>query len=297
MRKTLFLTAVCALLAWPLACDLQKTSNQLRSPHVMVATLLATPPVDVDPLAFSGFDAGSFDGGGLDAGATFDGGVLSIPSHTGAFVFFGMRTSESLDTPPQPLSNATASVLPAGGTAVTLNNDGSGNYSKTSVEDSSFRYSEGANYEFRVVHEGETYVGEVEAVPPLERIGALHPPKGYIEQPVNTSFTFVRPDPPPGKERNLGFVTVVPLGENGERGEPTYSNVPQTPLDFLKLIALPSDWKKTSVTLPGTAFPALDRTYLIVFQSVKSGGPKSDNLFTGSAILAGTADVGVVRTK
>jgi len=30
---------------------------------------------------------------------------------------------------------------------------------------------------------------------------------------------------------------------------------------------------------------------------VKTGGPESDNLFVGSALLVGTADVGMVRTQ
>ena len=82
----------------------------------------------------------------------------------------------------------------------------------------------------------------------------------------------------------------------GDKAEPTYSNVPAAPVQFLKLSAPPSEWKKTEVVLPGSAFPLAEQTYVVVFQAVKTGGPKSDNLFTGSALLAGTADVGVVRT-
>ena len=44
------------------------------------------------------------------------------------------------------------------------------------------------------------------------------------------------------------------------------------------------------------AFPHAATNYLLVFHSLKSGGPKSENLFTGSALLAGTADIGVLRT-
>ncbi len=50
------------------------------------------------------------------------------------------------------------------------------------------------------------------------------------------------------------------------------------------------------VTIPGTAFPEKDHNYVIVLQSAKIGGPKSENLFSGSAILGGTADIGIVKT-
>ena len=36
---------------------------------------------------------------------------------------------------------------------------------------------------------------------------------------------------------------------------------------------------------------------LLVLQAVKLGSAESENLFKGSAILAGTAEVGVFRTK
>ena len=109
--------------------------------------------------------------------------------------------------------------------------------------------------------------------------------------------TFTRPPAQGGKERNLGFVSVFPVDQNGERGEPTWTNMPSKPLDFLKLVALPAKWKEDKVTIPGSAFPNADQTYLVVLQAVKLGGPESDNLFSGSALLAGTAEIGVVRTK
>lgn len=303
MRKLSLATAFVAILAAPLACNLDTTSRQIAASHVMVATLLATPPVSIDPaawvgLADAGLDAGLPDAGmTFDAGVTLDGGFMTVPAQTAAFVFFGTRTSTSLDTAPKGIDGAQVSVLPVGGTATELTGSSAGNYSKTSAEDSSFTYQEGQTYEFRAENGGETFVGEVQSVPALEQIPAFHPAKGYIEQNANASFTFNRPDPPAGKERNLGFVTVYPMSQNGDRGEPTYTNMPSTPLAFLKLVALPAEWKQTTVTIPGTAFPEAEKNYLIVFQAVKLGGAKSENLFAGSAILAGTAEVGVVRTK
>ena len=102
-----------------------------------------------------------------------------------------------------------------------------------------------------------------------------------------------------------GFVPLwVPLADGVEtlfrlrqRGQPTYSNVPTSPLAFLSLVASPASFRTEQVTVPGTAFPAAASTYLVTFQAVRMGGAQSDNLFVGSALLAGTADVGVVRTQ
>jgi hypothetical protein len=137
----------------------------------------------------------------------------------------------------------------------------------------------------------------VEKAPQVEQVTDLHPPQGYIDQPANTPFTFNRPNPPPGQERNLGFVTVYPVDDRGQKGQPTYTNVPHTPVDFLRLIASPWQWRQPVVTVPASAFPNAQQTYVLVLQAVKMGGPSSNNLFTGSAILAGTAEVGVFRTR
>jgi hypothetical protein len=298
MRKLLFAGALAALLAAPLACDFQKIGNQATANNVMVATLLSTPAVVMDPLAMAGLDGG-FDAGMYlaDSGFSLDAGTLTIPPQTAAYVFFGKRNGDSLDVAPTAEPNAELSVQPVGGAAVALKNEGSGNYSKTSVEEPAFKYASGKTYDFTAVAGGATFVGEVENAPVMENIAAFHPAKGWVEQTANTALTFVRPDPPAGLERNLGFVNVFPISDQGNKGEPTYTNVPTTPLGFLKLVALPTEWKSTSVTVPGTAFPEAKKTYVVVFQSVKLGGPKSDNLFTGSAILVGTADIAVVRTK
>ena len=85
-----------------------------------------------------------------------------------------------------------------------------------------------------------------------------------------SAFIFTRPEPPADETRNLGFIQVFPLKENGEKGEPTYTNIPKAPLDFLKLIAAPSEWRGSPVTIPGSAFPQPKHTYIIVFQSVKT---------------------------
>src|SRR5688572_21923689 len=98
--KKLVLSVATVALAATVACDLGKTSNQIQAKKVMVATILATPEVDIDPIAMAGWDGGGFDAGTFDGGITFDGGTLHIPPQTVAFVWFGTRVGESLDTPP-----------------------------------------------------------------------------------------------------------------------------------------------------------------------------------------------------
>lgn len=308
MKKLLLSSAVAAAVFVFVACDLEKTSNQLQANKVMVATVLSTPPVTISPLALAGVDANffpaDFDGGvppndgGFDGGGFFFGdGGLTIPGQTGAIVFFGMRQNQSLDAPPDGLTGAAVTVTPDAGPVTTLNEDGAGSYSRTSQSDSNFKYISGADYTFTATYKGETFTGKVEKAPPLENISEFHPPRGYIEMAAGSAFTFARPEAPTNESRNLGFVQVFPIKEDGTKGDPTYTNIPKTPLDFLKLIAAPAEWRGSPVTIPGTAFPQSKRTYIIVFQSVKSGGPESDNLFTGSALLAGTAEIGIVKTQ
>lgn len=288
------------------ACDLQKTGNQLTARKVMVSTLLATPPIDVKLQAIAGLDANFPDASFLlDAGFTFDAGVLindgglgyTVPAQTAALVFFGTRVGDGLDAAPEGQAGATITVQAAGGTAIVLKDQGSGNYAATSSENAMLKYEEGKKYTFTAQTGGETFVAELEKSPETERINAFHPVAGFIDIAKNTPITFTRPDPPTGQGRNLGFVMVFPISRNGQQGSTTYTNVPMTPLGFLKLVLLQDEWKSTVVTIPGSAFPDAEKNYVILFQTATLGGPKSDNLFSGSAIIAGTADVGVVKTR
>ncbi len=305
MLKVVALAAVITMVA--VACDLQKTANQISARSVVVATVLATPGIVIKPEAIAGLDASipSFDAGGI----TFDGGFpinladagLPIPGQNVVLVFFGQRQGDSLDSPPMGVGGAKVTLQQVGGAAYTLNEQGSGNYLLTG-DDAGFRYTSNATYQFSVLSAGETYVAEVAQVPPEERILAFESQRGFIDQPANQTLTFVRPEPAPGARLNLGFVNVFPIDATGKQSPmPTYTNVPTTPLQFLKLVAdtvgLQTEYRAQSVTIPATAFPEPNKNYIILFQSAKTGGPKSDNLFSGSAIIAGTAAVGIVKTR
>jgi hypothetical protein len=287
MKRLFLLSAVATCFLVPLACDLEKTANQISAQTVMVGTLLSTPDVAISPEATAG----------LDGGFSADGGQTSItiPGQTVAAVFLGTREGEN--SAPQGLTGASVTLQPQDGQPVTLTSDGAGSYSRSNHSDANLKYQDGATYQFIAERAGTRYVGVVENAPAQERIERLHPPEGVVRISPNTEIAFDRADPPANQERTIGFVTVVPVSESGQRGEPTYTNVPKTPLDFLKLVAFPLDWKQKRVTIPGTAFPQSRQTYLVIFQSVRSGGPETDNLFLGSALLTGTADVGVVRTQ
>ena len=287
--KRLFLfsvtAAVCCLA--PLACDLEKTVNQISAETVMVGTLLSTPDVAISPEAVAGLDGGIQPDGGQSS--------ITIPGQTVAIVFLGTRKGE--DSTPEGLTGATVTLQTNGTQKVPLTSDGAGSYSRSSNSDATLTYQNGATYEFIAERNGEKFVGQVKDAPARENIPALHPAEGVRRMAANTELAFDRADPPSGQERTLGFVTVVPVSDSGQQGEPTYTNIPKTPLDFLKLVALPVDWKVKRVVIPGSAFPMPKQTYLVIFQSVRTGGPQSENLFLGSALLAGTADIGVVRTQ
>ncbi len=288
MKRLLLTAALTASFLAPLACDLEKTGNQLAADHVMVGTLFSTPEVEISASALAGYDAGTF--GGPDGGD-----AIVLPAQTAAAVFFGTKQGE--DSQPSGVAGATVSVQPVGGTATTLEEDGSGSYSRTSAGDEGLEYQSGATYQFIASQSGTRYVGQVDDAPVTERIEALHPSQGYVSIDANTSLGFGRAAPPANTDRTLGFLTVVPLSSSGAQGEPTYTNAPTTPVQFLQLVGLPGPYREARVTIPGSAFPERNKTYLVVFQAVRMGGPESDNLFLGSALLAGTADVGVIRTN
>ena len=280
-------------------CDFGKISSQATAKTVAVSTLLTTPAFEVkaEAIAGNGFDASvpDVDGGlGFDAGALLaDAGVL-VPAQNAAFVFFGQRQGTALDSAPIGTAGATATLVQDNGTSWPLDDVGEGTYALS--PDAGFTYRDDATYTFRFAWQGQTYEGKIERVPSREVIPEFHPSAGYVALTSGQSFTFTRPDPPQGEDRNFGFVNVFPINSAGAKGEPTYTNIPSTPLGFLQLVAAPTEWKGTKVTIPASAFPERDANYIVLLQSAKLGGPSTDNLFIGSAILAGTADIAIVKT-
>jgi hypothetical protein len=317
IRKLLFATVIvgCAFLP---ACDLfNKTSAQVSARKVIVGTVLHTPAFEVKQEAIAGLDANFpfFDGGfppdasfPADSGFTFDAGIFfggdgggfsfTIPEQTVVFAYFGERNGEGLSqNAPTAVTGATMQTQRKTAGELALKDLGGGSFQLNSNDEKNLTYVEKADYLFIAKAGSETFTGIVEGAPALERIPIFHPKdKSFIAQAANTDLTFARPDPENGFEREIAFVLVIPINSEGKQGEPTYTNVPTSPLGFLKLALAPSEWKTTTVTIPGKAFPEKDRNYLILVQSAKLGRAESDNLFLGSAMIAGTADVGIVKT-
>lgn len=322
IRKLLSALAFVAMLTT--ACELiNRTSAQVQAKKVIAGTLLHTPAIEVKPEAIAGFDASflnQFDAGGLgfdgsipffDGGLPFDaGGIINfgdggfsiiIPEQTAVFAFFGTRNGEGLSQEaPTAIAGGTLSIQQKGNAELPMKevSGSSGSFQLTSNDEPALKYVSKATYVFTAKAENQTFVGVVEEVPEEERVVAFHPTdKSYVDQEAGQPFKFARPDPANGKERNLAFVIVIPIDRDGNQGAPTYTNVPQTALGLLKLAVAPSEWKTTTVTIPGTAFPDKDKNYLILLQSAKLGRPDSENLFLGSAMIAGTADVAIVKTR
>lgn len=287
------------------ACDIQKTANQLTARSTVVATILATPNLTLKPQAIAGFDAGRF---AFDAGFLADAGLpdvsdagVPVPAQNMVSVFFGQREGDGLDLAPRGVSGATVALRETGGRSFSLNEAGGGSY-VLNVGDAGFRYAANATYRIEIQHAGETYAAEVATVPAEERIAAFEVATGFVDVVAGQALTLMRAEPAPGQRLNLGFVSVFPIDLTGKQApNPTYTNLPATPLQFLKLLGdtlgAQTEYRAVSVTIPGAAFPEPNRNYLILFQSAKTGGPVTENLFAGSAIIAGTAAVGVVKTR
>jgi hypothetical protein len=279
---TLAKTLRIALLLGASACNL---ASQATSRTVVVSTVLATPSVVIGPQAFAAR---------IDAGVTVpsDGGV-TVPGIDLVATFFGELRGTNTDVAPAGIAGAAASLEQSGGHSWPLDDQGGGNY--TMKPDIGFQYAGHATYDFVVSSKGVTYRAEVSDVPEVEVISELHPQAGFIELVAGSPLTLSRPNSS-GGTRPIAFVSVFPISADGARGQATYTNLPKDALAYLKLAVAPAEWQTASVTIPGRAFPEADRNYLIVFQSAKLGGPKSDNVFLGSPVLAGIGDVGVVRT-
>ena len=234
-----------------------------------------------------------------DAGITLSpDGKVTFPAQTLAGVLFASRTGTSpTSLNVEPVADAAMLLEPAGGAPVaSLTPDGKGTYTLTSVEEPGFSYVEKAEYRVTAEWNGQRYTAVLAKSPELERIPAFHPDGGTVMLTAGQSFTFYRPEPPADEQRNFGLLTVFPVSDRGNRGNPTYTTAPSRPSDVLSLIATPAKWRASPVTIPGEAFPEPNTTYVVIFQSMKLGGAESSNLFAGSALLVGTADVAIVRT-
>lgn len=272
------------------ACELFQIAEQAGSKQVAIGTILHTPETYVPIEAISLDDRLE----GTDGGLPPDAGVL-IPSLTVSYIFFGERQGESLDAAPVGTPGATANLVHENGPTYPLEDQGEGAYALPL--DAGFVYENGATYRFEFQHAGQTYVTAVKNAPPRENIRALHPDRGFVELDVGDTLTLIRPDPALDEDRNIAFVNVFRVSGAGAASTPTWTNIPMDAQGLIKLVVSPNDWKRTTVVIPETAFPGRDETYLVMLMTAKIGLPQSKNLFSASAVIAGAADIGIVRTN
>ncbi len=288
---TRWLVPVIALVSLA-SCEIIQLAEQAGSKTVAVATLLSIPELYVPIEAIALDDR--FNEYELDAGIPLDAG-LTLPATTISYIFFGQRQGESLDSAPVGTPGAVGQLKKEGGGTQSLTDVGDGIYGLPL--DMGFVYEGGSTYQFEFQHAGQTYVTEVRNSPPHENITQFHPPSGFVQLEAGSTFTFTRPDPQLDEDRNIAFVNVCRVTGEGLASTPTYTNRPLDAQGLIKLVVAPNDWKRTTVVIPETAFPTRDDTYIVMLLNAKIGLPKSKNLFSASAVIAGAADFGIVRTN
>ena len=274
------------------ACEVPTTST------VTVSTILCAPSFSVPrrALARNGFDAGeSWDAWEIDGGQLEDAVDSGFDMQTSVVhAFFGQRPYGQLATAPSGIAGVAVTLSTDGG-AWALVDQGAGAYALP--PEAGFVYQPGATYALTFASSGTTSVTEVGPAPAPERIPEFHPPASFVVLDAGTPFTFVRPAPADGTERPVAFVEVTPLLDLDGPITPTYSDMPKSPLGLLELVAAPGAWRSAAVTIPGDAFPKADHNYVVMFWATTRGWPRSLDLFAGSTVLAGAADVAIIKTN
>lgn len=252
--------------------------QQGAATHLTVITLLQSPAVP-----------------GLDGG----------PAAVGTSVFFGNRPTET--TPePVPVDGAKVTVSDAEGLSVSAPEQGTdaGLYVVRSIG-GGLRYDQNALYTFNIVDNmGTTYTAQGTA-PAREHVAQLEanftddggvPLPVFAQAPVSQPFTLSRSAQPTNGQLDVAFVAVFSIQSGTPSAQPTWTNAPQTPVEFLTLITNDAQWRTTSVQIPGSAFPTAG-FYVVSLTAVNRGSATSNDLFLGSAILLGTGTAGVVDIR
>ncbi|MGI5862799.1 MAG: hypothetical protein ACOX6T_12175 [Myxococcales bacterium] len=274
--------ALACALVFASGCELFES---IQAEKVLAATVLSSPEYDFNQMVFPDGGVPIESDGGLPA----DGGLIpTLGPQMAAEVFFGERNSDPTAAP-KGIAGAEA-VLSIGSRSFRLEDKGDGKYGLNSQEDPDFKYVSDAEVKLTIKKDGETFTATVVA-PKEERIEQFHATPGKpIELAAGEPLQITR-----AAIDNVAFTTVMPLSAAAQEG-PTYTDMPSEPLDLLDLVAGPDKWKTKVITIPKTAFPKAD-THYVVNVSAVAKGDTSANLFTTSAFLVGTADLGLLKTK
>ncbi|HUB09385.1 MAG TPA: hypothetical protein VMB50_20445 [Myxococcales bacterium] len=264
--------ASCAQLAQDVDAglgDLQKAEAN----HAAAITVLRSPPV---PLP--------------------DGGVG--PSVTGLSVFFGSVSAATVTSAaPSGIPGATVTATDSAGMHASCLDLGNGTYVATSI-DGGASYDPGASYTFTVALAGQSYVATGTAPPP-ETVPAFETPYTDGGLPVfaqiaaGAGYTLTRAS---ASKLAVAFVAVNALTAGTPSANPTWTNLPQTPLALLQLVVDDSQWRSATVAIPASAFPS-PGLYLVSLTAVNEGSPQSSNLFLGSPVLIGAASAGILQVQ
>ncbi|MHB1845778.1 MAG: hypothetical protein ACYCWW_13205 [Deltaproteobacteria bacterium] len=256
------------------------TISQVEATHAVAVTLLDSPAVPFP-----------------DGGSS---GSVAVAS-----VFFGARSATDTTKAPTALPGAAVSLSDSDGAAASCADQGNGDYLASSL-DGGLRYDSGATYTFTVVLDGGTYVAtgvapapeHVTQFAPTFTVDGGVPSASFTTVSVGQGFTLTRDPNPDGGPLDIAFVTVNLITGGSASAQPTYTNVPQTPLALLELVAPGGDgpYRAQSIAVPASAFPQAG-DYLVTLTAVKEGGPQSNNLFALSAVLIGAGTAGILQAQ
>jgi len=209
-----------------------------------------------------------------------------VPAETSARLFFGELDEDDANDV-TGIDDATA-VLKVKEVEVPMENEGSGGFLAPG-----FVYAPGEPHSMTATRAAKSFVVEVQSAPARETVALFHEgaaASGELLHPTGTPLTLQRSAGAEG----LGFVTVMPVDVEGFREEQVYSTLPDG-LAAYRTLLNPTSYTQTSLTIPGDAFSQPNTVYLVYFTKALTG-EASEGLEGTSNLVAGVADVGVVRT-
>lgn len=265
--------AVVLFLTFPLSgCDLLQRLDEER---VLAGVVIESPGIS------------------SDAPPVTVGGIVA------ARAFFGEVEAGRSATSASGLAGAAVDVLftPPGGAQVVVRLPGSGpagQYGATSVE-TALAYHPGVEYQFRVVHDGETFTARVIAPDAATMESPPGTPVPTVQAAAHAAWPATWTLSRQGTDLAVYAVDgVTPGGAiDFSGGGMNCTNAPGTdPKAWLSLLLDDAPYRAASFALPkATCFPAAG-TYAVGLTTLAraTGSGVSSNLFLGSGALAGTTD-------
>ncbi len=219
---------------------------------------------------------------GVDNPAAAEALGLGPELAVGATATAFLARARSLDSVAENLfSDADSVSISDGITSVGLPSSGNGLYTVTSADNSDLAYVIGRSYALEVYDDGRLYSAEMLAPPP-PTLSGIPDAEADLTHAANTALEVSL-----GQQYDNYLAVVVNDG-----GEITYSNEPEGASAYLDWIGGSDVF--TSITIPGTAFPAAGAVYVIGVAGVRRApdsafdnfNPFVSNLAMGSVAVA-----------